>query len=85
MVSLWASEIGRGHQLGVLVAGVAEHHALVAGAAGVHAHGDVAGLLVDAGDHGAGVGVEAVERVVVADGRQSCRAPATGNRRRPWW
>ena len=59
---------GRGHQLGGLVGGVAEHHALVAGAAGVHALGDVAGLLVDGGDDGAGVGVEAVEGVVVADG-----------------
>ena len=59
---------GRGHQLGGLVGGVAEHHALVAGAAGVHALGNVAGLLVDGRDHGAGVGVEAVEGVVVADG-----------------
>jgi len=42
---------------------------LVAGAAGVDAHGDVARLLVDAGDHGAGVGIETVESVVVADGR----------------
>ena len=58
----------RRHQLRILIAGIAKHHSLVAGAAGVHAHGDVAGLLVDAGDHGAGVGVEAVERVVVADG-----------------
>ena len=41
---------------------------MVAGAARVHAHGDVAGLLVDAGDHGAGVGVESVESIVVADG-----------------
>ena len=57
-----------GHQLRGFVAGIAKHHSLVAGAAGVDAHGDVAGLLVDAGDHGAGVGVEAVERVVVADG-----------------
>ena len=59
---------GGRHQLGRLVGGVAEHHALVAGAAGVHALGDVARLLVDGRDHGAGVGVEAVERVVVADG-----------------
>ena len=57
-----------GHQLGVLIDGEAEHHALVAGAAGVDSHGDVAGLLVDAGDHGAGVAVEAIERVIVADG-----------------
>jgi len=59
---------GSGHQLLVLVAGIPEHHALVAGAAGVDAHGDVAGLFVDAGDHGAGVAVEAVQGVVVPDG-----------------
>jgi hypothetical protein len=59
---------GGGHQLGGLVGGIAEHHALVAGAAGIHAHGDVAGLLVDGGDDGAGVGVESVDGVVVADG-----------------
>ena len=71
---------GQGHQLGRLVAGVAEHHALIAGAvvqlvvAGflgfqglVHAQGDVAGLLVDVGDDGAGVAVEAIGGVVVAD------------------
>ncbi len=57
----------RRHQLRCLVGGVAEHHALVAGAAGVDAHGDVAGLLVDGRDDGAGVGVEAVECVVIAD------------------
>ena len=68
------------HQLGGLVAGVAEHHALVAGAvvqrgvaAGlglqglVHAHGDVAGLLVDVGDDAAGGAVEAVLGPVIAD------------------
>ena len=58
----------RRHQFRRLVGGVAEHHALVAGAAGVHALGNVARLLVDGGDHGAGVGVESIERVVVADG-----------------
>ena len=56
------------HQLFVLVHRVPEHHSLVAGAPGIDAHGDVAGLLVDAGDHSAGVGVEAVEGVVVSDG-----------------
>jgi len=71
---------GQGHQLRGLVAGIAEHHALVAGTvvqllvggllglqALVHAHGDVAGLLVDVGDHGAGVAVEAVLGPVIAD------------------
>ena len=58
----------RRHQLRSFIAGIAKHHALVAGATGVDAHGDIAGLLVDAGDHGAGIGVEAVEGIVVADG-----------------
>ena len=55
------------HQLFGLVAGVAEHQALVAGAAGVDAHGDVGRLLVDRREHRAGVGVEAVLRAGVAD------------------
>ena len=63
-----AREIGVGIKSGVFVAGIAKHHALIAGAAGVNAHGDVARLLVDAGDDRAGIGIEAVERVVVADG-----------------
>ncbi len=57
-----------GHQFRRFVARIAQHHALVAGAAGVYAHGNVARLLVDAGDYRAGVGVESVEGVVVADG-----------------
>ena len=59
--------MARRHQLRSFVGGVAEHHALVAGAAGVHALRDIARLLVDARDHRAGIGIEAVERVVVAD------------------
>ena len=60
------------HQLAGLVGGVAEHHALVAGAlllvrARVHAHGDVGRLPVDRGEHRAGPPVEAVGRVGVAD------------------
>ena len=57
------------HQFCRLIAGIAKHHPLVAGAAGVHAHRDVAGLLVDARDHGASIGIESVKRVVVADRR----------------
>ena len=67
-VSLWASEMGGGHQLRGLVGGVAEHHALVACSAGVDAHGDVAGLLVDGRDHGAGIGVESIDSIVIANG-----------------
>ena len=71
---------GQGHQLRRLVAGVAEHHALVAGAVAqlavgallvlqglVHPQGDVGGLLVDVGDDAAGVAVKAVLGPVVAD------------------
>ena len=72
---------GGGHQLPGLPAGVAEHHALVAGAdqvvavsaAGavfqgvVDAHGDVGALAVDGGQHGAGLVVKAVAGAVVAD------------------
>ena len=56
------------HQLLILIHRIPKHHSLVAGAAGVHAHGDVAGLFVDGGDDGAGVAIEAVEGVVVSDG-----------------
>ncbi len=65
------------HQLGGFVAGVAEHHALVAGAllgrglafglGGVHALGDVRRLAFDGDEHRADVGVEAGFLVVVAD------------------
>ena len=63
---------GEGHVLLGVGAGVAEHHALVAGAlllgllAG-HAAVDVGALLVDGGDDAAGGGVEAVFGLVVAD------------------
>lgn len=55
-----------------LGAGVAKHHALVAGAlvlllAAVHAAVDVARLLVYGGEHAAGVGVEHVGALVVAN------------------
>ncbi len=55
------------HQLLGLVAGVAEHEALVAGAAGVHAHGDVRRLLVDRGHDRARLVVEAELGAGVAD------------------
>jgi hypothetical protein len=58
---------GQRHQLFRLVAGEAEHQALVARASRVHAHGDVRGLLVDGGDDAAGLVVEAVLRARVAD------------------
>jgi hypothetical protein len=65
---------GRGHELGRLVAGVAEHEALVAGAgvqvvvAGVvHALRDVVALLVVGHQHRAALVVDAVLGVVVAD------------------
>ena len=60
------------HELGRLVAGVAEHHTLVAGAlvflgGAVYALGDVGALLVHCGEDGAGIGVEAVLAFRVAD------------------
>src|SRR5206468_963856 len=55
------------HQLGRLVTGEAEHHPRVAGAADVHALGDVGLLLVDAAHDAAGLGVEAVLGARVAD------------------
>ena len=65
---------GRGHQLGRLVAGVAEHQALVAGAGVevvvgrlVDALGDVVALLVVGHQHRAALVVDAVVGVVVAD------------------
>ncbi len=65
-----------GHKLLRFVAGKAEHHALIACAGGfvvigrVYAHGDILGLLVYGGQHGAGVSVEASLRGVVADVQQ---------------
>ncbi len=56
------------HQLRSLVRRIAEHHPLVARAARVHAHRNVARLLVDGRDHRAGIRIEAIERIVVADG-----------------
>ena len=63
---------GQGHVLLGFVAGVAEHHALIARALilvhdAVYALSDVGGLLVEADQHSAGVAVEAVLRAVVAD------------------
>ena len=60
---------GQGHLFGRLVAGVAEHHALIARAADlvVGAQGDVAGLLVDVDKDAAGVAVKAVLRPIIAD------------------
>ena len=65
---------GRGHQRLRLVASKAEHHALVPGAGrrsvvkgAVDAHGDIAGLLVDGCQYGAGLAVEARLRGVIAD------------------
>ena len=73
---------GRGHEFSGLVAGVAEHHSLVAGTHQVQrvavaalldleglidAHGDVGRLLVDGCHDGAGAVVKTVGRIGVAD------------------
>src|SRR5207237_7787956 len=55
------------HQAVRLVAGEAEHHALVAGPARVHAHGEVRRLFVQVAFDLASVGGEADGRVHVAD------------------
>ena len=75
---------GIGHQLRCLIYGVAEHHALVAGADGlqlfiahlllsgfqrpVYAHGDIRGLLMNHGLHRAGIRVKSHVGPGVADG-----------------
>ena len=72
---------GQRHILLRLIAGVAEHHALVSGSvvqaivllpllglqALVHAHGDVGGLLVNRGEHRTGVAVKAKLGPVITD------------------
>ncbi len=67
--SLCASEIGVGINSGVSFGRIAEHHALVARAARIHTHGDVARLPVDRRDHRTRIRVEAVQRIVVPDRR----------------
>ena len=66
-VSACASMNRHRHELGRLVARVAEHHPLVAGAAGVHTHRDVGRLAVDGAQHRARLRVEAERRIGVAD------------------
>ena len=61
------------HELVGLVGRVAEHHPLVARAAGVDAHRDVRRLTVDRADHGAGLAVEAVAGIGVADALDRAR------------
>ena len=55
------------HEFSRLVGGIAEHQSLVAGTAGIHAHGDIARLLVNGGEDGTGVVVESPGGVAVAD------------------
>ena len=63
---------GEGHIFGCVPAGISEHHSLVAGALlfGVfthHAAADVPALLVNGGEHSAGVAVEHIIGFVIAD------------------
>ena len=58
---------GQGHELIGFVAGIAEHQALIASAAGIHAHGDIRRLALERRDYGAGVGVETILRARIAD------------------
>ncbi len=73
------------HQLGRLGAGVAEHQALVAGAARVHALADVARLLVNRREDGARLVVEAELRARVADVFDDLRGRPSGSRRSSSW
>ena len=58
---------GQRHQLGRLVAGVTEHETLVASAASVHAHGDIARLSVNEVAELESSVIETNCRIVVAD------------------
>ena len=65
---LMRQQYGRGHELFVFIGGIAEHHALIAGAAGIYTHGDVGRLRMNRADDRASLGVKAVSGVGVADG-----------------
>ena len=63
---------GKGHVLPGVAAGIAEHHALVAGTLGFglladHAPVDVLALVMDGGQDAAGIAVKAVFSLVVTD------------------
>jgi len=58
---------GQRHQFLGLIAGVTEHQALVARAAGIHAHGDIGRLALDRVQDPAGLGIEAHPCVGEAD------------------
>src|SRR4029079_16777314 len=55
------------HEVGGLVGRIAEHQALVARAARIHTHGDVARLLVDRCQDRAGVEIKSPGGVAIAD------------------
>ena len=54
------------HQFGGFIGGIAEHETLVASAAGIHSHGDIAGLLMDGGKDRAGVEIKSPRGVGIA-------------------
>ncbi len=58
---------GHGHQFFGFIASETKHEALVAGAAGVHAHGNVRRLALDGAHDRAGAAVVTVRRVVIAN------------------
>ena len=59
--------MGSGISSGVSSRSVTEHQALIARAAGVHAHGDIGGLRLDHIENAAGLGIEAHLGVGEAD------------------
>ena len=60
---------GQRHQLGGFVAGITEHHALVAGTGNiiVGAKGNVGALAVNVGDHAAGIAVKTILGAVITN------------------
>ena len=76
---------GQRHQLGRFVAGVAEHQALVAGAAGIHAHGDIGRLRLDQVEHAAGVANRSRRWRRCSPRSRWCRARCAERPRRSWW
>ena len=58
---------GRRHPLRRLVAGIPEHHPLVAGSPRIDPHGNLGRLAIDGREHGAGVAIDTVLGPVIPD------------------
>ena len=73
------------HQFRSFVAGIAEHQALIARAARIHAHRDIGRLGLDHIQDAAGLGVETERRVGVADVGNRLARDAWERRYEQWW